>query len=256
MIDNYNNLISKHESISLKQMSDYKLLNRVDTKFICNIQLLPEIIKQSIEQFKVQEINGSRVSQYESLYFDTPEFKSYFDHHQGKRLRYKIRFRKYIDTGDSFLEIKKKQSYTRTDKRRSAFEITSNMNNDHFKFINKHIAIPETGLQPTIWTLFNRTTLVGKNHLERVTIDTDVKFKDFNSKLVHLPNAAIIEVKRQKSSDLSPFIHILKNLGLRSFGISKYILGNISLYPQIKHNRFHNKIVTVNKICHGTKFSY
>jgi hypothetical protein len=250
------NVLKLYDPISLDEMSDYKLLNRIDTKYICNVELLPIILEASLREFRIQEMNKERIFRYESLYYDTPELKTYFDHHQGKRIRYKIRFRKYIDTGDAFLEIKKKKNYIRTDKRRTEFELSSEMTKEHLKFLQNHIDVPQSGLEPSIWTLFDRITLAGKNHLERVTIDTNICFRDNNSQEVLLPNMAVLEVKRTKSGDTSPFIKTLKDLKLRPFGISKYILGNILLTPNIKHNRFRNKVVTVNKICHGTKFNY
>jgi len=249
-------VLRMYDPISLGEMSDYKLLNRIDTKYICNVELLPNILERSLKEFKIQQINKERSFKYESLYYDTPQLKTYFDHHQGKRIRYKIRFRRYVDTGDVFLEIKKKQSYNRTDKRRSEFELTSKISEEHIDFLKMHIDFPKDGLTPSIWTIFNRLTFAGINHLERVTIDTDVCFKTEDSKEIYLPNLAIIEVKRTKCGEVSPFNSILKDLHIRPFGISKYILGNILLAPNIKHNRFRNKVVTVNKICHGTKFNY
>jgi SPX domain protein involved in polyphosphate accumulation len=249
-------VLKLYDPISLDEMSDYKLLNRIDTKYICNVELLPIILEASLKEFKIQEINKERLFKYESLYFDTPNLKTYFDHHQGKRIRYKIRFRKYVDTGDVFLELKKKQSYNRTDKKRTEFELTSKMSEKHIKFLKNHIDFPENGLIPSIWTIFNRLTFAGINHLERVTIDTDICFKTEDSKEIHLPNMAIVEVKRSKCGEVSPLNQILKNLHIRPFGISKYILGNILLTPNIKQNRFRNKVVTVNKICHGSKYNY
>lgn len=253
---NLQEVLNSYDVIDLRKMTDYKLLNRIDTKFICNVEILPEILKINKDQFKVQVFKDEWNFNYESLYFDTPNLKSFYDHHQGKRNRYKIRFRKYLNTGDSFLEVKKKKSFIRTDKRRSEFELVSKMNKKHLNFLNNHISLSNQDIVPSIWTIFDRVTLAGKNHLERVTIDTNIRFKDKSGKVVNMPNMAILEVKREKTGDLSPFIHSLKEMRIRPFGISKYILGNILLSPKIKHNRFHNKVVTVNKICNGIKFSY
>lgn len=244
-------ILQQFEPISLCELKDYKLLNRIDTKYICSIQQLPKILLKATEHFKIQTINSERTFDYESLYFDTSDLKTYFDHHQGKRIRYKIRFRTYIDTGDSFLEVKKKKNSFRTNKKRDKFEFSSSLNDIHKKFLGECIEIPESGLKPTIWTIFNRITLAGKNHIERITIDRNIKFKK-DDKEIELPNMIIIEVKRNKTGDISPFTQILKDLYIRPFGISKYILGNILLNPDIKHNRFTKKIKTINKICYDT----
>jgi len=243
--------LSLFDPISLSEMEEYKLLNRIDTKFICNINQLPQILALASKDFRIQTSGNDRIFGYESLYFDTPEMKSYFDHHQGKRIRYKVRFRKYLDTGDVFLEIKKKKNDIRTDKKRQEFEFSSTLNDQHFKFLNKHIEIPISGFSPAIWTNFNRITLTGKNRCERITIDTGIHFKsDINT--VNLPFLTVIEVKYNKTEGISPFTKILKDFRISPLGISKYILGNVLLYPNIKHNRFLYKINTINKICYAS----
>jgi len=242
-------ILDQFESISLADLNDYKLLNRIDTKYICNLSVLPEILNKAKPYFKVQAINNERSFKYESLYFDTKDLKTYFDHHQGKRIRYKIRFRNYLDTGDTFLEIKKKKNFNRTIKQRDEFEFSNSLNQNHQRFISKVIEMPESGFKPTIWTKFNRITLAGKNHIERVTIDRNISFSDEqNQNEIEVPNMVIIEVKRNKSGDVSPFTKILKDLRIRPFGISKYVLGNILINPELKHNRFNKKISTINKI--------
>ena len=251
MIDQVKNKLQFLDPISLDELSECRLLNRIDTKYICNIKYLPQIIEQAAKDFKAQTSRSERIFGYESLYFDTPEMKTYFDHHQGKRIRYKIRFRKYLDTGDTFLEVKKKKNDIRTDKRRNQFDLSLLLDNQHKKFLNDHIRVPGSGFNPTIWTLFDRITLAGKNHLERITIDTNIRFKN-ETKEICLPDLSIIEVKRDKTGGISPFMQILRDLYIRPYGFSKYIMGNILLTPNLKHNRFLRKVVTVNKICYGT----
>jgi len=247
------NLLQHFEPISLDKLSDYKLLNRIDTKYICHITLLPQILAFITNDFKIQTSGNDRIFSYESLYFDTPEMKTYFDHHQGKRLRYKIRFRKYLDTGDVFLEIKKKKNYNRTDKKRKEFVFDTQLNKSHLEFLSNYIEIPASGLNPAIWTNFNRITMAGKNHLERITIDTEIQFKQNNQSII-LPDLVVIETKKEKAQQASPLSKILHDSQIKPYGFSKYIMGNIILNPTIKHNRFIKKISTINQICYGTKY--
>jgi hypothetical protein len=251
MIEEFKNKLKQLDPISLDELSEYKLLNRIDTKYICSSGFLDQIIDRVGNDFKVQTSDSDRIFGYESLYFDTPEMKTYFDHHQGKRIRYKIRFRKYMDTGDVFLEVKKKKNYIRTNKKRNQFEFSSTLEEEHINFISNNIPIPNTGLFPTIWTIFDRVTLAGKNRLERITIDTNIRFKN-NEQEICLPGLSIIEVKRDKANGLSPFTQTLREFNIRPYGFSKYIMGNVLLNPNLKHNRFSKKIITVNKICYGT----
>ncbi|MCG8411667.1 MAG: polyphosphate polymerase domain-containing protein [Bacteroidales bacterium] len=239
-------LINEYTPIDFSELNNSKLLNRIDTKFICHISLLPQILKPTIQHYYICQTNKIRNCRYQSLYFDTPQLKTYFDHHKQKRLRYKIRFRKYIETGDSFLEVKLKENFARTNKKRTQFELCNKLKTKHFEFIKKHINYNFIELNPILWTLFNRITLVGKNIPERITIDTDICFKNKN-RILTVPNMVVIEVKRSKGNVKSFFIENLRNNNLKPFGISKYVLGNILLTPKIKHNLFKHKVRTINK---------
>lgn len=253
MDNSFKDKIKYLDPISLEKLNAYKLLNRIDTKYLCNINQITRLIEEVVKDFNIQEINNQRNFRYQTLYFDTPGLKTYFDHHQGKRIRYKIRFRKYLDTGDTFFEIKRKRNYIRTNKVRIKLPFTKTLDNNHYDYIRNHINLPESDLNSSIWTLFDRITLAGKNHLERITIDTNIRFKsDF--KEISLPSLSIIEVKREKNTRISPFSKILLDLGIKPTGFSKYIMGSIFLNPQLKHNRFKRKIVTVNNICYDTKY--
>src|SRR5699024_11823484 len=59
-------------------------------------------------EFRVMQINGLRSFQYRSTYFDTPDFEQYRAHRQGRRKRYKVRSRTYVDTQLCMFEIKTK----------------------------------------------------------------------------------------------------------------------------------------------------
>ncbi len=251
MPENLKNILEEFDPVSLEALKDYKLLNRIDTKYICNYKQLPEILKLATEHFNIQTISGERIFSYESLYFDTDDKKSYYDHHQGKRIRYKVRFRKYLDTGDAFLEIKKKRNSNRTNKRRLKFDFCEDLNNKHKDFLNSELELTADSFKPAIWTIFDRITLAGKNHIERITIDTNIRFKNELNE-IGIPQLIIIEVKRDKSTGISPFTKILRSKRIRPVGISKYVLGNIMLSPKLKHNRFKNKLITINRICYDT----
>ena len=81
------NILDQFEPIDLQELQNYRLMNRIDTKYICSIDKIPQILRKAINEFKIQTIGQERSFQYESLYFDTENLKTYFDHHQGKRIR-------------------------------------------------------------------------------------------------------------------------------------------------------------------------
>ena len=94
-MDNPPEIIQEYNSISLQQLDATKLLERKDTKFIFHEGLLPALLDDLKSNFRILEINGHHVMDYENQYFDTPDFLFYSDHHNGARSRYKLRYRKY-----------------------------------------------------------------------------------------------------------------------------------------------------------------
>jgi hypothetical protein len=61
----------------------------------------------------------------------------------------------------------------------------------------------------------------------------------------------IIEAKSMRHENSSPLTIFMKENRIRSMRISKYCTGIIMNYPTIKYNRFKNKLIQINKICHG-----
>ena len=102
----------------LAEQMQARLMNRVDTKFLVPAYLLDACLRGLEHHYSILEIDGRRRFTYDTLYFDTPERQLYLDHHNGKLNRFKLRIRHYRETGDSFLEVKKKNNRERTIKNR------------------------------------------------------------------------------------------------------------------------------------------
>ena len=94
-------------SLSLEELDRVRLLNRVDTKFLFPVSFLEGLLEETRNDYRILEIDGRRSFGYESLYFDTPGFDFYRQHHQGKPGRIKVRYRKYVDSGLVCFELKK-----------------------------------------------------------------------------------------------------------------------------------------------------
>ena len=73
-------------------MDNVSLLSRVDTKFIFDYDTFLSILPDLIKYYFVLDVNDIRVSAYQSLYFDTDDFKFYYDHHNGKKNRKKVNY--------------------------------------------------------------------------------------------------------------------------------------------------------------------
>ena len=81
MMTNVQHIISGYNSISLSDMDNVKLMNRVDTKFVFNKEKFPDLLERLQKYYFILEINGNRTHSYKSLYFDTDDRKFYHDHH-------------------------------------------------------------------------------------------------------------------------------------------------------------------------------
>ena len=110
--------VSHFDSISLSEMGGVKLMNRIDTKYVVPQILLPSILDAARSDYYVQEIDNKRVATYDTMYYDTPTLDMYLRHHNRQLVRQKIRVRHYLDTEQTFLEIKRKNNKGRTKKKR------------------------------------------------------------------------------------------------------------------------------------------
>ena len=111
-------LLSGYRSVSLEQMGNVKLMNRVDTKFVTTLDRLERLLALAADRYSIQEIEGQQMMPYTTLYFDTPQCEMYAQHQRGKKARQKIRVRRYESSGVQFLEVKRKNNKGRTDKKR------------------------------------------------------------------------------------------------------------------------------------------
>jgi hypothetical protein len=241
--------------ISLKEMDTVKLMNRLDTKYMLSIDLLPRILEDISENYRILEIKDERIFAYNSLYYDTIDNFMYLAHHNGKLNRYKIRFRKYVSSNLCFLEIKNKIKGERTVKYRTCIQdIETSLSDQSKEYIAKYTPFKDGILQPKIYTNFSRLTLVSKELSERVTIDLDLNFS-YNGCSREIGNVVIIELKRDGNSKTSNLVKELDNIGVYPNGFSKYCIGRALIEKDIKANNFKQRIQTINKINDG-KFYY
>ena len=114
---NLSQIASSFSTISLDEMDDVKLMSRTDTKFAFQSKILPILLNKITPFYKVLSINGDLIHDYKSLYFDTDDRKFYLDHHNRRVNRHKVRFREYVGSSLTFLEIKRKNNKGRTNSR-------------------------------------------------------------------------------------------------------------------------------------------
>jgi len=250
-------ILNDFTPISLQEMDRVELQNRTDTKFVFNQTLLPQILEKIKADYAILEINGIKQNNYRTLYYDTNDYFNYNQHQNGKLNRFKVRFRNYVESKLSFLEVKFKSNRGRTIKFREEVEqIETQLSNNSLHFIKLNAKYKNQHLYPKLWNNFTRITLVNKKINERVTIDLNLAFTRFeNEKNIALNNLAIVEVKKDKANGngSSPFIKTLKKHYIHSSNVSKYCIGTALLVKEVKANNFKSKILNLKKIENDNK---
>jgi len=93
---------------------------------------------------------------------------------------------------------------------------------------------------------YKRITLVNNDFSERVTIDIQLSFEQENQ-AHQLPEIAIVEVKQDKVNRRSPIMQVLHSNHIYPGSLSKYCLGILLCYPQLKNNNFKKTMLRVQK---------
>lgn len=242
-----NDQLKLFDVITLSEMSKVGLMNRIDTKFVCNINQLEAILKELPKYYKILEVNSLKLLKYSSLYFDTAKLKFYNDHHNGKLNRTKVRFRKYVDSDLTFLEVKQKSGNGRTRKTRiNVSDINTSLNDEKNQFIESVTKV-KFALRPTLNNSFKRMTLVDREEKERATIDIGLNVSaDGTNKTFE--KLVIIELKQVRIDRSSKLFEIVKKHGIHPYRISKYCIGMVTTKNNIKYNIFKRKLLKINKI--------
>jgi len=242
-------LLNEMSPISLKDMDAVRLMDRIDTKYVIHAERFESFIKKIKNDYFVQEINGTRVNDYQTTYLDTPNEDMFLAHQNGKSDREKIRIREYIGSDLVFLEVKHKNNKGQTQKVRTAISDRELFRNeDNRAFLHSHSNYELNNLYPIIENSFNRITLVNRSKTERLTLDCDINFLNLETRMSKMiPDIVIIEVK-QNGQFFSPAREILAKERIKPVSISKYCLGVVLTNPSLKYNRFKKKLMQINKL--------
>lgn len=251
-------LTQKFPPISLKKIDAVKLQKRIDVKYVIPIRFLSEILDQIKDSYHVLEVDSKRFNSYKTIYFDTPDFRFFKDHHNKLTRRIKVRKRTYLESDLHFFEIKRKRN-DQTNKYRETLEkvdesLTSEQRRKAKEYYSQFKSyIPEdldTSLITSLINTYTRVTLVKNDKTERCTIDFNLTFIDpKNPKQEHqIGDLVIIEVKRGRATATTGISSVLRSLDFMPQGFSKYINGMIQVYPDIKHNNFKPMLLYVKKM--------
>ncbi len=240
-------LLERLKPITLDEMSEIKLMNRTDTKFVTNKRKLRQLLEMAEGHYYAQYHDGTRIASYTTTYWDTPEHRFYLDHHNGRAPRQKVRVRTYVGSELTFLEVKTKNNHGRTKKKRIRVPSQAELPGAN-ELLVPLVGLDIEGLRPTVRNHFHRITLVNYGKTERLTIDFDVRFHNMeNGREEQTGELVIIELKRDGNVP-SPVLDILRELRIKPSGFSKYCIGSVMTNPELKNNRFKPKLVRINRL--------
>ncbi len=243
----FDEMLADFEPVSLSDIDQVRLMDRVDTKFLFHEKELMKILEMMQPHYRVLEVNHVRNSRYETRYLDTADFAMFHSHLHGKFNRYKIRYRSYPDSGTSFIETKCKTNKGRTIKKRMEVnELGEGLNEPVKDFAERLVPYPFSSLNPALHVSYSRITMVHRDFSERLTIDTGLRFST-PGKRHSLSGLTIAEIKRGVATH-APFERMLHSLKINPFSISKYCTGVCLLADGVRKNNYKYKILRINKI--------
>ncbi|MBE2998196.1 polyphosphate polymerase domain-containing protein [Nocardiopsis sp. HNM0947] len=228
--------------LSLDEINTHaSLVTRVCRKYLVPADALPAVLAENGEEIGVLTIGGADSFRYSSTYFDTPDLRSFRDHRQGRRRRYKARVRSYVDTDTRLFEVKLKGVRGLTDKVRVDHDgPTHVLPRASRAFLDTTLGgyglgVPET-VAPTAVTDYRRTTLVTLSGTERLTLDTELVGRRGGREVRMRPGVVLLEVKTR--GGLTSTERRLHAHGFREVSFSKYAATVAALEPRMRGNRW------------------
>lgn len=217
---------------------------RTDRKYIVPARSFEEFIASVAEEVAVLQIDSRRVFHYDSVYFDTPDLRCYRHHATGRRRRFKVRTRTYLDSGTSMLEVKTEGRREETVKDRLPYHYA----NRHrliaaaFEFVSARV--PDTfdpsTLHAVLETTYRRMTLLNTASGTRVTCDAQLACSG-NGRLVHgLDRHVLVETKGTGAATEAD--RALWRLGIRPVSLSKYCIGTALIHPRLPANKWNRTL--------------
>ncbi|MDN5215663.1 VTC domain-containing protein [Fulvivirgaceae bacterium BMA12] len=224
---------------------------RYERKFTIPDNLSIKTIEQSIKRNRYLFRQVFHQRQVNNIYFDTPDYRNYFDNVLGVSNRKKFRIRWYGDTFGKIktpvLEIKIKKGLVgdKWSYKLDPFTLNSDFTNAYIQDVLKKSSLPAPVLEslklvsPTLLNSYNRRYYLSADNRFRVTLDfnllyhkIDKRFNNFQLKSVKDENK-IVELKYRLEDD-SEASAVTTQFPFRLNKSSKYLNGvnTIKRFPQ------------------------
>ncbi|KQQ92390.1 molecular chaperone [Arthrobacter sp. Leaf141] len=235
-------------AVGLEELNaEAALQTRVDRKYVVPTAVARHLLATFSHEARILEMDGARSFAYDSVYFDTAALDSYRLAAHGRRRRYKIRTRTYVDSGISFLEVKTEGAREATVKERIPYRLADRdrLTEEGLDYVRETLAaavgtVPAGTLAPVLETRYHRTTLLLPGCGSRATIDTGVTWQRPAHRSWVLTDAIILETK--SGSTAGPLDRHLWAHGIRPSRISKFATGMAALRADLPANRWHRTL--------------
>lgn len=221
------------------------LQTRVDRKYLVPAEDLARLGSALAGTHRVLQIGQRRVFGYESVYFDTDGLALYRQHLQGRRRRYKVRTRTYVDTGATMFEVKLKGRRGQTVKERLPYAVADrHVISPRARAFLDELLMAEYGehapeLRTSVTTTYSRATLVDLVGGSRLTCDVDLVCTG-RARRAAPDGHVLVETKADSRGGAAD--RALAGLGLRPLSVSKYCVGVALLHPDLPANPWHRTL--------------
>ncbi|MFD9910171.1 VTC domain-containing protein [Streptomyces sp. NPDC059063] len=231
-----------------------ELLARYDNSYLVPVEIFEDFAALLTDPrrrggpFRALSINGRRLFGYHSTYYDTPCLRTFHDHRQGRRLRYRVRERVYQDSGERQFEIKLKTGRGETVKHRQRMEGDEHaldpVRRGFLTGVLKGsygIDAPE-GLTPSLVTDYRRATFVADG--QRITCDAALVVTDVATGAAASADSGLVLVETKTRGKLTDADRVLHRYGVRAAEFTKYCGGFAAVRPDLGVNRWARAVRT------------
>lgn len=224
-----------------------ELQTRIDRKYLVDEATLGELLDALTPAGRVLEIDDRRSCEYRSTYFDTEDLSLFRAAVQGRRLRYKVRSRRYGDTGPCYLEVKAKGPRNANVKSRIAYCRSDHdaITADGHDFVERLTGFHDlaTALRPVLSTAYERTTLIDPVSRTRLTFDRHLRCAGWLDREVGgdaVFDGIVVETKSARAPSAAD--QWLWQHHVRPTKISKFCTGLAAIHSDLPANKWHRII--------------
>lgn len=238
---------------SLTQQNTAALMDRVDSKYLLPIDLFIPLMAAISEDYSILNAYGQQIFSYQTTYFDNKERKFYRDHHNGKLNRYKVRYRRYVESDMGYMEVKFKNNQKRTIKQRIPMDCILPNQIQINDFVESTLGY-STELETALFVNYQRITLLNERNLERITLDLNLSFRNASGSTESIQDKVfIVEIKQDRKPFPSSCRNFIKHHGYHTINFSKYCMGSVLTHKgddpsPLKYNRFKPVLRRLEKI--------